>query len=100
MPSVWASFQGSSLLQLPFPHSLLAGPDGPAALAARGLAFPLLLRAPGFHMGEHFVMVESAAELAAAVDEMPGAGMPDAKFWQSSTWMRAGRTAAPASTAR
>ena len=62
-----------------FPHSLLAGPDGPAALAARGLAFPLLLRAPGFHMGEHFVMVESAAELAAAVDEMPGAGMPDAQ---------------------
>jgi glutamate/tyrosine decarboxylase-like PLP-dependent enzyme len=62
-----------------FPHVQLAGPDGPAALAARGFGFPLLLRAPGFHMGQHFAMVESAAELAAAVAEMPGAGRPEAE---------------------
>lgn len=57
-----------------FPLAQLAGPDGPARLAERGFRFPLLLRAPGFHMGQHFVQVESAVELAAAAAEMPGAG--------------------------
>ena len=62
-----------------FPHAQLAGPDGPAMLAARGFTFPLLLRAPGFHMGQHFARVESPAELASAVAEMPGAGRPEAE---------------------
>jgi tetratricopeptide (TPR) repeat protein len=56
-----------------FPHALLGGPNGPASVARRGFTFPLLLRAPGFHMGKHFVRVESPAELAAAVAELPGA---------------------------
>jgi len=60
-----------------FRHGLLAGPDGPAALAARGFTFPLLLRTPGFHMGQHFCKVESAAELASAVDGLPGSGRPE-----------------------
>jgi tetratricopeptide (TPR) repeat protein len=55
-----------------FDRSLLAGHDGPAELLLRGFAFPLLLRAPGFHMGKHFVRVESADTLAAAVAELPG----------------------------
>ena len=59
-----------------FSHSLLGGQDGPAALA--GFTFPLLLRTPGFHMGQHFVRVESAATLGPAVAGLPGAGDPSA----------------------
>ena len=53
-------------------RSILAGPAGPDALAANGFAFPLLLRAPGFHTGRHFVRVERAADLAAAAGALPG----------------------------
>jgi tetratricopeptide (TPR) repeat protein len=42
------------------------------ALAAAGFAFPLLVRAPGFHTGQHFTLVEREADLAAAVAELPG----------------------------
>ena len=56
----------------PFPHALLAGADGVGVLHQQGFAFPLLLRAPGFHMGQHFVRVESHAELVAAVNGLPG----------------------------
>lgn len=62
-----------------FPHALLAGPEGRAALAARGFTFPLLLRTPGFHMGQHFERVESAASLPASVAELPGKGRPDSE---------------------
>lgn len=55
-----------------FPRSVLAGASAEAALAAGGFAFPLLLRAPGFHTGKHFVRVERAAELAGAVAQLPG----------------------------
>jgi glutamate/tyrosine decarboxylase-like PLP-dependent enzyme/glutathione synthase/RimK-type ligase-like ATP-grasp enzyme len=64
---------------LVFRHALLAGPDGPAALAARGFTFPLLLRTPGFHMGQHFCKVDSASELVSAVDGLPGSGRPEAE---------------------
>ena len=37
-----------------------------------GLAYPLLLRAPGFHTGQHFVRVNSPVELASAAAAMPG----------------------------
>ncbi len=55
-----------------FPHALLAGPKGPTALAARGFNFPLLLRTPGFHGGQHFVMAESAAVLTERLAELRG----------------------------
>jgi len=42
------------------------------ALAARGFRFPLLLRSPGFHMGEHFVQVATAADLPEALATLPG----------------------------
>jgi hypothetical protein len=41
-------------------------------LEARGFTFPLLLRAPGFHTGRHFVRVERAADLAGAAAALPG----------------------------
>ena len=44
-----------------------------AALQDEGsLEFPLLLRAPGFHTGRHFVRVDARAELAAAAAALPG----------------------------
>jgi hypothetical protein len=62
-----------------FPYGLLAGQDGLTALAGRGFTFPLLLRTPGFHMGQHFVRVESPAGLASAVAGLPGSGNPEAE---------------------
>ncbi len=40
--------------------------------AAEGLHFPLLLRAPGFHTGQHFLHVDRAEHLPAAVAALPG----------------------------
>ncbi len=41
-------------------------------LAADGFRFPLLLRAPGFHTGRHFLFVENRECLANAVETLPG----------------------------
>jgi tetratricopeptide (TPR) repeat protein len=41
-------------------------------LASEGFAFPLLLRSPGFHAGTHFERVETARDLPAALDGLPG----------------------------
>lgn len=62
-----------------FPRFLLAGPDGLAALSGRGFTFPLLLRAPGFHMGKHFCKVNSPEALTSAVAALPGSGRPEAE---------------------
>jgi hypothetical protein len=44
-----------------------------AAIAtADGLSFPLLLRAPGFHTGQHFLCVDSRDALATAAAALPG----------------------------
>jgi hypothetical protein len=51
---------------------LLAGAEGAAAVASSGLSFPVLVRAPGFHTGHHFVRAEDQQSLAAAVTEFPG----------------------------
>lgn len=61
----------------------LAGIDGvvaprtrrlarPALLADDSLGFPLLLRAPGFHTGRHFLRVEQRGNLAACAASLPG----------------------------
>ena len=63
-----------------FPYALLAGAEGVAALERDGFSFPLLLRVPGFHMGEHFIDVPSASALADCVAGLPGAGRPDASL--------------------
>jgi Flp pilus assembly protein TadD len=41
-------------------------------LARRGFTFPLLLRSPGFHTGQHFELIADAAALPAAVAVLPG----------------------------
>ncbi|MGA7258491.1 MAG: aminotransferase class I/II-fold pyridoxal phosphate-dependent enzyme [Terracidiphilus sp.] len=54
------------------PKASLAAPNATDRLLERGFAFPLLLRAPGFHQGEHFLRVESGDELPAALEALPG----------------------------
>ena len=39
---------------------------------AAGLTFPLLLRAPGFHTGQHFLRAERPEDLASVVAALPG----------------------------
>jgi hypothetical protein len=55
-----------------FSKDVLVSTDGPARLAQEGFEYPLLLRAPGFHTGQHFARVESGSDLAAAAARMPG----------------------------
>ncbi len=50
----------------------LAGPDATEAVARAGLGFPLLLRAPGFHGGRHFVKADRPEDLPALFAELPG----------------------------
>jgi hypothetical protein len=50
----------------------LMGAETQAVVAAKGFAFPFLVRAPGFHTGRHFVRVENLSELSAAVAQFPG----------------------------
>ena len=54
------------------PRRLLCGVETSAVAAENGFTFPLLLRAPGFHTGRHFVRVETAGQLAAAAAQSPG----------------------------
>jgi tetratricopeptide (TPR) repeat protein len=53
-------------------REILAGSSAGSVLEEHGLNFPLLLRAPGFHGGAHFVRVEDAGGLAPAVSGLPG----------------------------
>ncbi len=56
---------------VPVAREQLCGADAAAFVAAHGFAFPFLLRAPGFHTGQHFVRVAGAEELAAAAAQIP-----------------------------
>jgi Tetratricopeptide repeat len=60
-----------------FPYAELAAPSGHEVLLGQGFVFPLLLRKPGFHMGEFFVKVDSPEALAGTLAELPGAGRPE-----------------------
>jgi aromatic-L-amino-acid decarboxylase len=52
-------------------EQLLAS-DAGIVLSHHGFTFPLLLRTPGFHGGEHFLCVETIDDLRPAVEELPG----------------------------
>jgi glutathione synthase/RimK-type ligase-like ATP-grasp enzyme len=56
-------------------RALLARPEAAALLLERGFRFPLLLRTPGFHTGRHFLRVEDAASLPAALAALPGSAL-------------------------
>jgi hypothetical protein len=53
-------------------REVLSSTSAEQALAHRGLRFPLLLRSPGSHNGRHFLRVENAGGLGAALRELPG----------------------------
>jgi glutathione synthase/RimK-type ligase-like ATP-grasp enzyme len=59
-------------LSIPFTRAELAASDCIKMLENHGFHFPLLVRAPGFHMGKHFLRVESAGELDDALAQIPG----------------------------
>lgn len=69
-------FSGLSGVVTPITATLareqLSGSQAADTLDSHGLAFPLLLRAPGFHTGQHFVKVENFEALPAALAELPG----------------------------
>lgn len=65
-------------------------------LQAEGFAFPLLLRAPGFHAGDHFERVEDPAQLPAALAALPGAELYAIAFHDARSadgWVRKYRVA-------
>jgi hypothetical protein len=41
-------------------------------LSRHGFTFPILLRTPGFHGGEHFLKVNAPEELPSALENLPG----------------------------
>jgi hypothetical protein len=55
-----------------FSRSDLSAPSGAALLEEHGFAWPLLLRSPGYHTGEHFALVEDRSHLAAVAESLPG----------------------------
>jgi tetratricopeptide (TPR) repeat protein len=57
---------------VPLPRAAALGREAPAVLAQLGLRCPVLLRAPGFHTGRHFVKVENEDALAEAAAALPG----------------------------
>ena len=56
-------------------RELLAAPDAQVTLARHGFAFPLLLRTPGFHGGEHFLRVDAPDGLTEALATLPGSDL-------------------------
>jgi len=55
-----------------FDRSALSGPGAGGTLWAAGFSFPLLLRAVGFHTGEHFERVERPSDVTDVVARLPG----------------------------
>jgi hypothetical protein len=53
------------------PRAELLAESGADAVSDRGFSFPVLLRAPGFHSGRHFLRVETASDLASAASRLP-----------------------------
>jgi len=49
-------------------------------LCTQGFAFPLLVRAPGYHTGQHFVRVKSEPDLPAAISTLPGETLAAIEF--------------------
>jgi hypothetical protein len=45
--------------------------DSTSSASVHELGYPLLLRAPGFHTGRHFIRVDRAADLAATLAALP-----------------------------
>jgi tetratricopeptide (TPR) repeat protein len=66
-----------------FDRDILVGSDAGSAIEEHGLSFPLLLRAPGFHGGAHFVRVEEVGGLTPAVSGLPGQKLMAIQFLET-----------------
>jgi hypothetical protein len=53
-------------------RAALSGPSAQALLFEHGLTFPLLVRSPGYHTGDHFRKVDRPEDLSDAVAALPG----------------------------
>jgi len=65
-------------------------------LGGEGFAFPLLLRSPGFHAGDHFELVPSLHELPHALAALPGSELYAIEFHDARAadgWVRKYRVA-------
>ena len=68
---------------LTLPRQALLAPSAANSLAARGFTFPLLLRTPGFHGGQHFLRVESPADIPQAAATLPGSELIVLEFLEA-----------------
>jgi hypothetical protein len=59
-------------LTLRYSRRVLSDSGAARVLRDSGFRFPLLLRSPGYHTGQHFVRVDTPDELADAVATLPG----------------------------
>jgi aromatic-L-amino-acid decarboxylase len=64
-------------------RELLMAKDAATTLARHGLAFPLLVRTPGYHTGRHFVRVDSDAGLPGAAAALPGSELTAIQYLDS-----------------
>jgi tetratricopeptide (TPR) repeat protein len=55
-----------------YPRAILTGKASASALQQDDFSFPLLVRAPGYHTGQHFLLVETPDQLIDAVASLPG----------------------------
>jgi len=55
-----------------FAREQLLGTNATRQLSTPGFEFPLLVRAPDFHMGQNFVLVDAEQNLSASLAELPG----------------------------
>jgi glutathione synthase/RimK-type ligase-like ATP-grasp enzyme len=71
-------------MTMDFARSLLSKNEGASALHRSGFRFPVLLRAPGFHTGRHFVRVESEGELFATAKALPASVLTAIEYLNAS----------------
>jgi glutathione synthase/RimK-type ligase-like ATP-grasp enzyme len=64
-------------------REVLSGADAAAVLERSDFRFPVLLRTPGFHGGNHFAKVERIEELASCVAELPGRELTVIEFLEA-----------------
>ena len=65
------------------PRAAFGGHDIGTLLGGLDLAFPLLLRSPGFHTGQHFLRVDRSDDLAAAAQSLPGDALMVIEFLET-----------------
>ena len=66
------------------PREMLAAEEAATTLAAHGLAFPLLMRSPGYHTGQYFSRIDEPTALGPAVAGLPGKALLAMQFLDSS----------------